>query len=113
MRYITKQFTQKHILDKDSYDNENYKGATFGYDRLGKVMRGYKLASLRGIYNNNGLIEDVRFGIVSTYDFKLSEEMLKTTSCFHKGDILLMDRGFTSREMIQKMDKNTLVNVYQ
>ena len=75
--------TNIHILDCTkiavNYDNENYEGSTFGYDRLGNSMRGYKLASLRGVYNDNGLIEDVRFGTVNIHDFKLSEEMLKTT----------------------------------
>ena len=108
--------TNIHILDCTkiavNYDNENYEGSTFGYDRLGNSMRGYKLASLRGVYNDNGLIEDVRFGTVNIHDFKLSEEMLKTTPCFHEGDILLMDRGFTSREMMNYLKTVRKVDTY-
>ena len=108
--------TNIHILDCTkiavNYNNENYEGSTYGYDRLGNSMRGYKLASLRGIYNDSGLIEDVRFGTVNIHDFKLSEEMLKTTPCFHEGDILLMDRGFTSREMMNYLKTVRKVDTY-
>lgn len=108
--------TNIHILDctkiEVNFKNDNYEDASFGYNRLGKSMRGYKLASLRGVYNNTGLIEDIRFGTVSTHDLKLSEEMLRTTSCFHEGDILIMDRGFISREMINYLKTVRQVDTY-
>lgn len=105
-----------HILDctkiEVNYKNDNYEDASFGYNRLGKSMRGYKLASLRGVYNNTGLIEDVRFGTVSTHDLKLSEEMLRNTPCFNEGDIVIMDRGFISREMINYLKTVRKVDTY-
>lgn len=108
--------TNIHILDctkiEVNYTNNNYEDSSFGYDRLGKTMRGYKLASLRGVYNDTGLIEDVRFGTVSTHDLKLSEEMLRTTPCFHEGDIVIMDRGFISREMINYLKTVRKVDTY-
>lgn len=108
--------TNIHILDctkiEVNYTNNNYEDSSFGYNRLGKTMRGYKLASLRGVYNRTGLIEDVRFGTVSTHDLKLSEEMLRTTPCFHEGDIVIMDRGFISREMINHLKTVRKVDTY-
>lgn len=108
--------TNIHILDctkiEVNYTNDNYEDASFGYDRLEKPMRGYKLASLRGIHNDTGLIEDVRFGTVSIHDLKLSEEMLRITPCFHEGDILIMDRGFISREMINYLKAVRKVDTY-
>lgn len=108
--------TNIHILDctkiEVNYTNNNYEDSSFGYNRLGKTMRGYKLASLRGVYNRTGLIEDVRFGTVSTHDLKLSEEMLRTTPCFHEGDIVIMDRGFISREMINYLKTVRKVDTY-
>lgn len=105
-----------HILDctkiKVNYDNSNYEGSTFGYDREGNKMRGYKLASLRGIYNDVGVIEDIRFDTLSKHDLALSEEMLKTTPCFHEKDILIMDRGFISREVINYLKNMRKVDTY-
>ena len=108
--------TNIHVLDCTkiavNFDNNRYEGATIAIDRKGNKMRGYKLATLRGIYDDSGLIEDVRFGTAATHDLKLSEEMLKSTPCFHEGDILIMDRGFISREIVNYLKSERKVDVY-
>lgn len=108
--------TNIHILDCTkiavNFDNENYENATVSLDRRGKKMRSYKLATLRGIYGDSGLIEDVRFGTAITHDVKLSEDMLKTTPCFHAGDILIMDRGFVSREIVNHLKSKRKVDIF-
>ena len=57
-----------HILDCTkiavNFDNSNYEGSSIVKDRKGNDMRGYKLASLRGVYKNTGLIEEIRLFII-------------------------------------------------
>lgn len=105
-----------HILDCTkiavNFDNENYENSTISRDRKGETMRGYKLSSLRGIYNDTGIIEEIRFGTASTHDLALSEDMIKTTKCFNRGDILINDRGFLSRELINFLKNEKCVDTY-
>ncbi len=105
-----------HILDCTkiavNFDNENYENSTITTDRKGNKMRGYKLSSLRGLYNDTGVIEEIRFGTASTHDLILSEEMLMTTKCFNRGDILINDRGFLSRELVNYLKVEKGVDTY-
>ena len=105
-----------HILDCTkiavNMDNENYENATFAIDRRGNKMRGYKLASLRGLYKDTGVIEEIRFGTAATHDLMLSEEMLKSTKCFNDGDILINDKGFLSRPLINFLKSKRNVDTY-
>lgn len=105
-----------HILDctkiSVNIDNENYENSSVSRDRKGHAMRGYKLASLRGLYNDTGIIEEIRFGTAATSDLILSEEMVKTTSCFNDGDALINDRGFLSRELLNYLKTERGVDTY-
>jgi hypothetical protein len=121
-QYITGQVFEKmslspdiHILDCTKIEvnlkNENYEGAGYAKDQEGE-HRGYKLATLRGICGDRGIIEAIRFGSIETHDFKLSEEMIRTTSVLKTGDILIEDRGFISREMLNYLKAERGVSVY-
>ena len=105
-----------HILDCTkiavNYDNKNYENSSIAVDRKGNKMRGYKLSSLRGIYKDTGIIEEIRFGTAATHDLALSEEMLRTTKCFNPGDILINDRGFISMELINFLKRERYVDTY-
>lgn len=105
-----------HILDCTkiavNFDNQNYENSTIATDRKGDKMRGYKLSSLRGLYNDTGIIEEIRFGTASIHDLAMSEDMLKTTKCFNSGDILINDRGFLSRELINYLKTERGVDTY-
>lgn len=108
--------TDIHILDCTkiavNQDNPNYENASWSIDRKGNKMLGYKLASLRGLYGDTGLIEEVRFGTSSIHDLNLSEDILLSSPMLHPDDILLMDRGFFSRKMINYLKKQRKVDVY-
>jgi hypothetical protein len=91
--------------------NENYEGATIVKDQEG-AHRGYKLATLRGICGDRGVIEEICFGEIHVHDFKLSEEMVKNSKVFSPGDILICDRGFISRDLINYMKSERKVDVY-
>ena len=105
-----------HILDCTkiavNFDNGNYENSSIAYDRKGNKMRGYKLSSLRGLYKDTGVIEEIRFGTASVHDLSLSEEMLKSSKCLKHGDILINDRGFLSRELINYLKLYKGVDTY-
>ncbi len=106
-----------HILDctdlEVNLDNENYEESGIGHSkRDNSVVRGYKLATLRGLVNDTGLIEEIRFGSINTHDLKLSEEMLKTSPMLKPGDILINDRGFLSRDLINYLKIYREVDTY-
>lgn len=110
-----------HILDctdlEVNYSNSNYQGSGVGYSKrspcgLQEKARGYKLATLRGVINDTGIIEEIRFGPINTHDLALSEEMLRTTSVFKPGDILINDRGFLSRNLLNYLKRVKQVDTY-
>ena len=105
-----------HILDctkiSVNFDNQNYELSSIARDKDGNAIRGYKISSLRGLYKDTGIIEEIRFGTVSIHDLALSEEMIKTTNCFSCGDILINDRGFLSRELINYLKTERSVDTY-
>lgn len=106
-----------HILDctdlEVNYSNSNYEDSGITHNkRDNSLTRGYKLATLRGIVEDTGLIEDIRFGSINIHDLKLSEEMLKTSSMLKPGDILINDRGFLSRDIINFLKTKRKVDTY-
>lgn len=106
-----------HILDCTkitvNINNSNYENSTIARDHNTlEQFRGYKLAVLRGIVGESGIVEDIRFGTAKIHDLALSEEMIKTTPCFHHGDLLIMDRGFISRDTINYLKKIRGVDTY-
>lgn len=106
-----------HILDctdlEVNYSNSNYEYSGITHSkRDNSLTRGYKLATLRGIVEDIGLIEDIRFGSINIHDLKLSEEMLKTSPMLKPGDILINDRGFLSRDIINFLKTKRKVDTY-
>lgn len=110
-----------HILDCTDLEvnlkNKNYEGSGIGYskrmiDEAKPPTRGYKLATLRGIINDTGIIEEIRFGSLNTHDLTLSKEMLMTSPVFKEGDILINDRGFLSRDMINYLKSERHIDTY-
>ena len=92
-----------HILDCTkipvNLSNENYECS--GVVKIdGESIRGYKLGVLRGVLDTSGAIEEVCIGSIQTNDLELCRELLFETHCFQPGDILINDRGFISREMV-------------
>lgn len=106
-----------HILDctdlEVCYDNKNYEQSGVAHSkRDDELTRGYKLAALRGIVDDNGVIEEIEFGSLNTHDLNLCTDMLKNTKVFKQGDILINDRGFISRELINYLKTQRGVDTY-
>lgn len=105
-----------HILDctelSVNLDNDNYEQSAVTTNKYGDADRGYKLASLRGIVEDTGIIEEIEFGAMNVHDLELSREMLKTTKVFNPGDILIEDRGFLDRDLINYLKNERQIDVY-
>lgn len=105
-----------HILDctelSVNFDNVNYEQSAVTTNKYGDADRGYKLASLRGIVNDTGIIEEIEFGAMNVHDLELSRDMLKKTKVFNPGDILIEDRGFIDRELINYLKTKRKVDTY-
>ena len=110
-----------HILDctdlEVNYFNANYEGAGISYSKrspsgLEERARGYKLATLRGLVKDTGIIEEIRFGPINCHDLTLSEEMIRNTPILKPGDILINDRGFLSRNLINYLKEIRKVDTY-
>ena len=91
--------------------NENYEESSV-VKIDGKTIRGYKLGVIRGILDDAGIAEEIVFGTLKTHDLELCRQMLTKTSCFKEGDILINDRGFLSREMVNYLKTERKVDSY-
>ena len=104
-----------HLLDCTklcvNLKNKNYEGSTVVKDEEG-AKRGYKLATLRGIVGDGGMIEEVCFGSISEHDLSLSRDMILTSPVLKPGDILICDRGFLSREVMNELKTRRGVDTY-
>lgn len=104
-----------HILDCTkipvNVKNEHYEQSSV-IKMDGETFRGYKLGVLRGLLDDAGVAEEITFGTLKTHDLELCREMLQTTSCFHEGDILLNDRGFLSRDIVNYLKTKRGVDSY-
>lgn len=106
-----------HILDctdlEVNFSNTNYEDSGIGISKIdNQPTRGYKLATLRGIVNDTGVIEEICFGKINTHDLKLSENMMRTTPMLKPGDILINDRGFISRDLLNYLKLKRNVDIY-
>ena len=105
-----------HILDcTDLYvnlDNANYEGAEISKNKHGDIARGYKLGSIRGLVDDTGIIEEICFGSLKTHDLTLTKDMIMNSKVFKKGDILINDRGFLDRDLINYMKRERGVDTY-
>jgi hypothetical protein len=104
-----------HILDctkiKVNLDNANYENSeVIKID--GESVRGYKLGTLRGLTDDSGIIEEIVFDSIKPHDLELCRYMLLNSKCLKKGDILINDRGFISRDVINSLKLEKGVDTY-
>jgi len=104
-----------HILDCTKLEvevtNENYEESSIVKED-GEVTRGYKLATLRGITGDSGMIEDIRFGTMKTHDLEVSRDMILNSPMLKSKDILINDRGFLSRDVLNALKTRRGVEPY-
>lgn len=101
---ISNTMCDVHILDCSILDvnlnNSNYEGSSVTH-KGGETLRGYKIASLRGVTKNGGVIEEICMSTAKDHDFDMSVNMIKETSYLKSGDFLLEDRGFLDIELFK------------
>jgi hypothetical protein len=104
-----------HLLDCTKMtvklSNTRYEGSTVVKDEEG-VKRGYKLATLRGIAGDGGVIEEIHLGTITEHDLALSRDMLLTSPTLKPGDIVINDRGFLSREVMNTLKRERQIDIY-
>jgi hypothetical protein len=104
-----------HILDCTELEvelsNENYEQSSV-VKIDGEVRRGYKLSTLRGIAGDSGIIEDIRFGTIKDHDLELSREMILGSPMLKPNDILINDRGFLSRNVLNELKTRRKIDTY-
>jgi len=91
--------------------NKNYENSTVvNYD--GPTRRGYKLATLRGLTGDVGVIEDIKLGTIKDNDLELSRDIILSSPMLKPSDILINDRGFLSRDIINELKTKRDVDTY-
>ncbi|WP_164917173.1 transposase [Clostridium sp. JN-9] len=104
-----------HILDCTkihvNLDNVNYENSETIKDD-GKVIRGYKMGTLRGLMDDSGIIEEIVFDSIKPHDLELCRNMILKSKCLKSGDILINDRGFISRDVINFLKLEKQVDTY-
>lgn len=104
-----------HILDCTkihvNLDNVNYENSETIKDD-GKVLRGYKMGTLRGLMDDSGIIEEIVFDSIKPHDLELCRNMILKSKCLKSGDILINDRGFISRDVINFLKVEKQVDTY-
>ncbi len=104
-----------HILDCTELEveltNSNYEGSEVIRDEDG-TRRGYKLATLRGIAGDLGFLEEIKMSGLKPHDLELSRDMVLKSKMLKPGDILINDRGFISRELLNQLKHERQVDTY-
>lgn len=104
-----------HILDctelEVKLNNSNYEGSEVISDSEG-TRRGYKLSTLRGIAGDTGILEEIKMGNIKQHDLELSREIILKSKTLKPGDILINDRGFISRDVMNQLKQERSVDTY-
>lgn len=104
-----------HILDctelEVKLENSNYENSEVITDNDG-TRRGYKLATIRGLYDDTGVIEEIKLGSIKQHDLELSREMVMNCKVLKDRDIIINDRGFISRELMNYLKIERGVDTY-
>lgn len=57
-------------------------------------------------------VQDIVFDFIKPHDLELCRDMLLNSKCLRAGDILINDRGFISRNVINELKINKQVDTY-
>jgi Transposase DDE domain len=77
----------------------------------GTHARGYKLATVRTLLDNAGLLSQVALAAIQVHDVALCRPLLATTPVLRAGDLLLEDRGFIDGATVSDLKRRRQVDV--
>jgi hypothetical protein len=111
----TGQGRRIHLLDTTSIEVEliagTYECSGVVADDEGKLHRGYKLATLRTLLDNAGLMSQVEVGQIQTHDITICGPMLTQSEVLRAGDLVIMDRGLIDGQTITRLKRDRKVDV--
>jgi hypothetical protein len=77
----------------------------------GTYARGYKLATLRTLLDNAGLLSQVALAAIQVHDVALCRPLLEMPPVLRAGDLLLEDRGFIDGATVSDLKRRRQVDV--
>jgi hypothetical protein len=77
----------------------------------GTYARGYKLATLRTLLDNAGLLSQVALAAIQGHDVAVGRPLLAMTPVLRAGDLLLEDRGFIDGATVSDLKRRRQVDV--
>ena len=77
----------------------------------GTLARGYKLATLRTLLDNAGLLTQVALSAIQVHDMALCRPLLAEAPVLRAGDLLLEDRGFLDGATVSDLKRQRGVDV--
>src|SRR5262247_58621 len=77
----------------------------------GTLSRGYKLATLRTLLDNAGLLTQVALSAIQVHDMALCRPLLEAAPVLRAGDLLLEDRGFLDGATVSDLKRKRRVDV--
>ena len=91
--------------------NGNYERSEVTKGKKGEPVRGYKLNTSRLMLEQGGLIERVSLSSIKTHDLEASREMLENPIHIKESDMLVYDRGYIDRELINTLKRRKDITV--
>jgi Transposase DDE domain len=77
----------------------------------GTYARGYKLATVRTLLDNAGVLSQVALAAIQVHDVALCRPLLEATPVLRAGDLLLEDRGFIDGATVSDLKRRRQVDV--
>jgi len=104
-----------HILDTTrvevSLETGTYECSGVVKNEDGTLSRGYKLATLRTLLDNAGVLTQVALSAIQVHDMALCRPLLEAAPVLRAGDVLLEDRGCIDGATLSDLKRQRQVDV--
>src|SRR5712692_7915226 len=104
-----------HILDTThvevALETGTYECSGVVKNEDGTLSRGYKLATLRTLLDNAGVLTHVALSAIQVHDMALCRPLLEAAPVLRAGDLLLEDRGFIDGATLSDLKRKRRVDV--
>lgn len=91
-------------------DNDRYEGSGITTED-GQPRRGYKLATLRALLDEGGLLLQADLGPIQAHDLPLCRPLLTNSPHLRPGSLLLMDRAFLDGALLSTLKEQRQVDI--
>lgn len=106
-KMVEKESVDIYILDSTKvpvsiYDT-SYENADCVKDENDNITKGYKIHCLYGLKGKSLLLQKTTVTSIKTHDYAEAENILKDLSYFKENDVLLIDRGYTGYNLLNRL----------